>query len=39
MAATVLESMGQKLGHPIFLASAKTGDNVESVFAALGEHA
>jgi small GTP-binding protein len=37
MAATVLESMGQKLGHPTFLASAKTGDNVESVFAALGE--
>jgi len=37
MAATVLDSMGQKLGYPTFLASAKTGDNVEPIFRALGE--
>jgi hypothetical protein len=29
--------MGQKLGYPTFLASAKTGDNVEPIFRALGE--
>lgn len=37
MAATVLESLGQKHCHPVFLTSAKTGDNVEALFAALGE--
>ena len=37
MAATILDSMGQKLGYPTFLASAKTGDNVEAIFRALGE--
>jgi small GTP-binding protein len=37
MAATVLESLGQKHGHPVFLTSAKTGDCVEELFAALGE--
>ena len=37
MAATVLESLGQKHNHPVFLTSAKTGDNVEELFAALGE--
>lgn len=35
-AATSIESAGQRLGHPTFLASAKTGENVENAFAALG---
>jgi hypothetical protein len=33
----VLESQGQKLGFPTYLASAKTGENVESIFQTLGE--
>ncbi len=37
MTATVLESKGQKLGHATYLASAKTGENVESIFQTLGE--
>lgn len=37
MAATVLESLGQKHNHPVFLTSAKTGDSVEELFASLGE--
>lgn len=37
MASTVLESMGQRLGYPTFLSSAKTGSNVEAIFATLGE--
>jgi small GTP-binding protein len=37
MTATVLESQGQKLGFPTYLASAKTGENVESIFQTLGE--
>jgi len=37
MATTVLESIGQNLGYPTFLASAKTGENVENAFATLGE--
>ena len=37
MSATVLDTMGQKLGYPSFLASAKTGDNVEAAFSSLGE--
>jgi len=37
MTIAMLESMGQKLGHPTFLASAKTGDNVEATFQVLAE--
>jgi small GTP-binding protein len=37
MAGTILESMGQRLGVPMLLTSAKTGDNVESIFSTLGE--
>ncbi len=37
MAGTVLETMGEKLKVPILLTSAKTGDNVEEIFSALGE--
>jgi small GTP-binding protein len=37
MAGTILESMGQKYHYPTFRASAKTGDNVESIFSALGD--
>ena len=37
MAATLLESEGQKHGFPTFLASAKTGQNVENIFLSLGE--
>ena len=37
MAATVLESQGQNLGIPAYLASAKTGENVENIFVTLGE--
>ncbi len=37
MAVTILESAGQRLGHPTVLASAKTGENVEGIFSALGE--
>jgi len=32
-----LESMGERFGYPTFLASAKTGENVEEAFAVLGE--
>jgi len=34
---TMIESMGQKLGCPIMLASAKTGENVEGIFTTLGD--
>jgi small GTP-binding protein len=37
MAGTILESMGQRLGVPMLLTSAKTGDKVESIFSTLGE--
>ena len=37
MSATVLDTMGQKLGYPSFLASAKTGSNVEAAFSSLGD--
>jgi len=37
MSSTVLESMGQKLGFQTFLCSAKTGENVENLFATLGD--
>ncbi len=37
MAATMLESMGQRLGCPSTLCSAKTGENVEAMFSRLGE--
>jgi small GTP-binding protein len=37
MAVTMLESIGQSLGHPVFLTSAKTGENVEQAFVTLGE--
>ena len=37
MAATLLEAQGQKLGYPTFIASAKTGDNVENIFGTLGD--
>jgi len=37
ISATMLQSMAQKQGCPSMLCSAKTGDNVEEVFAALGE--
>jgi len=37
MAVTQIESAGQRLGCPTMLCSAKTGDNVEAMFATLGE--
>ena len=37
MAATAIESEGQRLGLPTFNASAKTGENVEDVFSTIGE--
>ena len=37
IAATVLESEGQRLGYQTFIASAKSGENVEDLFMALGE--
>jgi small GTP-binding protein len=37
MASTLLETTGQKLGYPTMLCSAKTGDNVESIFTTLGD--
>lgn len=37
MAATMLVAMGERLGFPVVLASAKTGENVEEMFTALGE--
>ncbi len=36
-AASQLQSMGQSHGFPAMLCSAKTGDNVEEIFGALGE--
>ena len=37
MSVTMLESASQRLGLPTILASAKTGENVESIFTALGD--
>jgi small GTP-binding protein len=37
MTTTVLESEGQRRGYPTYIASAKTGENVENIFATLGE--
>ena len=37
MSEMLLESMGQKLGCPTALCSAKTGENVENLFNILGE--
>ena len=37
MAVTMMESIGKNLGYHTFLTSAKTGENVESAFATLGE--
>ncbi len=37
MSVMLLESMGQKLGCPTVLCSAKTGENVENLFNILGE--
>lgn len=37
MSEMLLESMGQKLGCPTALCSAKTGENVENLFNVLGE--
>jgi len=37
MSSTIIESMGQKLGYPTMLCSAKTGANVEGMFTLLGE--
>jgi len=37
MSTTMIESMGQRFGHPVMLCSAKTGANVEAVFSTLGE--
>jgi small GTP-binding protein len=37
MSVTILESAGQRLGLPVILASAKTGENVETIFSTLGE--
>jgi len=37
MSTTLIESIGQKLGCPIMLTSAKTGENVEAIFTTLGD--
>jgi len=37
MTAAVVEAMGQRLGYPILLTSAKTGANVEEIFNTLGD--
>lgn len=37
MGAILLDSMGQKLGCPIMMCSAKTGENVEEMFSSFGE--
>jgi small GTP-binding protein len=37
MSVMLVESLGQKLGIPIVLCSAKTGENVEALFQSLGE--
>ena len=37
MEAATLEAMGERLGYPTLLCSAKTGRNVEEIFSTLGE--
>jgi small GTP-binding protein len=37
MTAAVIEAMGQRLGYPTLLTSAKTGANVEEIFSMLGD--
>jgi len=37
MVSTVLESAAKELGCPVFISSAKTGENVEEIFISLGE--
>jgi len=37
MSVAQVESVGQKLGYPTFLCSAKTGENVEALFQSLGD--
>jgi small GTP-binding protein len=37
MSSTLIESMGQQLGCPITLTSAKTGENVEAIFTTIGQ--
>ena len=37
MTAAVVEAMGQRLGYPTLLTSAKTGANVEEIFNTLGD--
>lgn len=37
MTAAVMEAMGQRLGYPTLLTSAKTGANVEEIFNMLGD--
>ena len=37
MSSTLLESIGQKLGYPTMLCSAKTGKGVEAMFKTLGD--
>jgi len=37
MTAAVMEAMGQRLGYPSLLTSAKTGANVEDIFNVLGD--
>lgn len=37
MTAAVVESLGQRLGYPTLLTSAKTGANVEEIFNMLGD--
>jgi small GTP-binding protein len=37
MGSMLLDSMGQKFGYPTMICSAKTGENVERIFASLGE--
>jgi small GTP-binding protein len=37
MTAAVIEAMGQRLGYPTLLTSAKTGANVEEIFNTLGD--
>jgi len=37
MSVSMVESMGSRLGHPTMLCSAKTGENVEALFQALGD--
>jgi len=37
MTAAVVEAMGQRLGYPTLLTSAKTGANVEEIFTTLGD--